>query len=158
MKAEIREVQTVSQLALLLMHDIFTANLNSAMIQQMGRPLKNRMVAVYNLLMKFNHLFHFRLAQGEYLRASAVIIGWFDECICNFRVSFSVKALESFDVKLIANSFKVESGQTDAGGGACSEQQRDKAKLVFDSISVWDILFMTVVIDIDINKCRWVNT
>lgn len=75
MKAEIREVQTVSQLALLLMHDIFTANLNSAMIQQMGRPLKNRMVAVYNLLMKFNHLFHFRLAQGEYLRASAVIIG-----------------------------------------------------------------------------------
>lgn len=64
MRTEMRQVQTISQLALLLMYDI-SRNLNLTMNKHMGKPLKNRLDTVYHLLMQYNKLFNFRLAQGE---------------------------------------------------------------------------------------------
>lgn len=66
LRTEMRHLQTVSQLTLLLVHDIFTANLQMKLLQSMGRPIKNRLIVVYNLLMHYHELFHFRLAQGMY--------------------------------------------------------------------------------------------
>lgn len=65
LRREMRQIQTVSQLALLLIHDIFTGNLQIKLLQRLGRPVKNRLIVVYNVLLQYNELFHFRLAQGE---------------------------------------------------------------------------------------------
>lgn len=65
LRTEMRQIHIVSQLTLLLMHDIFTANLQMKLLYIMARPIKNRLVVVYNLLMYYNELFHFRLAQGK---------------------------------------------------------------------------------------------
>lgn len=65
LRTEMRQIQTVSQLTLLLIHDIFTANLQMRLLHSMGRPIKNRLIVVYNLLMHYNAVFQFRLAQGN---------------------------------------------------------------------------------------------
>lgn len=67
LRTEMRQIHAVSQLTLLLMHDIFTTNLQMKLLYIMARPIKNRLVVVYNLLMYYNELFHFRLAQGAFL-------------------------------------------------------------------------------------------
>lgn len=71
LRTQMRRVQAVSQLALLLIHDIFTANLQMKLLYSLGRPIKNRLIVVYNLLMHYNESFYFRLAQGEWRRS-----GW----------------------------------------------------------------------------------
>lgn len=65
LRTELRQIHTVSQLALLLMHDVFVANLPIKLLHGMGRVVKNRLVVVFNWLTQFNELFYFRLAQGE---------------------------------------------------------------------------------------------
>lgn len=65
LRTEMRQVQAVSQLSLLLIYDIFTANLQMKLLQSMGRPIKNRLIVLYHLLVHYNEVFHFRLAQGE---------------------------------------------------------------------------------------------
>lgn len=67
LRTETRRTQTVSQLILLLIYDIFTANMQMKLLNIMGRPIKNRLIVVYNLLMHYNGLFKFRLAQGKQL-------------------------------------------------------------------------------------------
>lgn len=80
LRTEMRQIQTVSQLTLLLIHDIFTANLQMKLLQSMGRPIKNRLIVVYNLLMHYNELFHFRLAQGMFTHSLSfspeTVINW----------------------------------------------------------------------------------
>lgn len=65
LRTEIRQIHIVSQLALLLIHDIFVANLPIKLLHGMGRSIKNRLIVVYHWLANFNELFYFRLAQGK---------------------------------------------------------------------------------------------
>lgn len=65
LQTELRQIHVVSQLGLLLIHDVFVANLPIKLLHGMGRSIKNRLIVVFNWLSKFNELFYFRLAQGE---------------------------------------------------------------------------------------------
>lgn len=67
LRSDTRSMMTVAQLGLLLINDIFCINLHMKLLQNMGRPMKNRLITVYKWLIKYNDLFHFRLAQGMYL-------------------------------------------------------------------------------------------
>lgn len=164
LRAEMRRIQTVSQLALLLLHDLFTANRQTELNRRMGKSIKNRLIVVYNMLMQYNELFHFRLAQGKRKRTNmwviispsnyricggsgrrvgSVVVHCCRRTVIKFIISvFAVKALESFEVNLLTNSFQ-KSNTKDV---VPSDARREKGISIWNSIAVWIYCDETTII------------